>query len=73
MELGKLLGLDPTKDYRHAHLDNIDVKGLDLRGLAEGKTPKPYNFTGSSLRGANFEGAYIEGVFLTTQKLMRMP
>lgn len=41
-EQAKILGLDPTTDFRHADLSYLDVSNSDLRG---------FDFTGADLRG----------------------
>lgn len=50
VELVKLAGLDPERDFQNINLTNVDFTECDLSG---------FNFTGSNLEGAIFDGADI--------------
>ncbi|MEM1159371.1 MAG: pentapeptide repeat-containing protein [Pseudomonadota bacterium] len=52
VDLVKIAGLDPKKDFRNRNLRNVDFSNSDLAG---------FDLRGSDLRGANFEGATISG------------
>jgi hypothetical protein len=48
VELTKLAGLDPERDFQHANISGVDFSGLDLSG---------FNFTGARMIGCKFDGA----------------
>ena len=57
VELTKMAGLDPAKDFRHANLEDIDFSGCNLSG---------FDFSGSSFEGATFVNARISGATFST-------
>jgi DNA-binding CsgD family transcriptional regulator len=64
VELTKIAGLDPAKDFRYANLSKINFSGCSLAG---------FDFRGASFEGATFVDAKIAGAkFSPSTRLRRL-